>query len=568
MLSLIPLFKFEAAADTQRDVYPIDTYAKLQSIASVDSTWTELLIFTLQKDMSGSESIVFSDSDQSKNIYIDLNGHKLSFTDGNDSFSDQSFFIIGKNISLTVLDNLGGGMVISNSKVCIYVGQGGSFTLESGTIECSNNICINSMGATINIKGGIVKNTNTEDSTINAVQTNVYMTGGHVIGKINLFYNSVLYADGGTVDNLTFTRFPKSFVTQTKPDSGMTIIDYTSESVHYVTFDSAGGDYTPQKQIRANMPATEPTRKPVRDDGYVFAGWTYNGDDWDFTQDVTEDITLVAKYVPSISNITANVADGDVGNVQYGDTVKLEITDVTAADGLDKSDVTYTWYRYEYDTSTKDFTKRKYLATGNALEYTVAELGTYIIRCEMLLNNYWLAKPFHFEGIKRTLTKDDFNYTAPNDLFYDGTKKEATVTGKLSGMPDVTIKYYNSSDVENVPLKKGTYTVKASTVETVLCNAASGIEIGKFTIAEIEPKITVTGNVLTVTVVENLGGGKPVVLALYNGNRLVDIKIKAYDGNPLEFSLNSSIAYSSAKVMILDSLKTIMPLCAAEIISF
>lgn len=38
MLSLIPLFKFEAAADTQRDVYPIDTYAKLQSIASVDST--------------------------------------------------------------------------------------------------------------------------------------------------------------------------------------------------------------------------------------------------------------------------------------------------------------------------------------------------------------------------------------------------------------------------------------------------------------------------------------------------------------------------------------------------
>ncbi len=74
MFSLIPLFKLEAAADTQRDVYPVTEYNTLKNINNLDSTWTKQYVFTLQDDLSGSKTIVFSDSDQSKIYTSTLTG--------------------------------------------------------------------------------------------------------------------------------------------------------------------------------------------------------------------------------------------------------------------------------------------------------------------------------------------------------------------------------------------------------------------------------------------------------------------------------------------------------------
>lgn len=65
-------------------------------------------------------------------------------------------------------------------------------------------------------------------------------------------------------------------------------------NIYTVTFDTDGGSTAPAKQWRANAPATKP-ENPTKS-GCIFAGW-YNGDEkYDFTENVTEDITLKAHW--------------------------------------------------------------------------------------------------------------------------------------------------------------------------------------------------------------------------------------------------------------------------------
>ncbi|MGN1306712.1 MAG: DUF6273 domain-containing protein, partial [Faecousia sp.] len=65
--------------------------------------------------------------------------------------------------------------------------------------------------------------------------------------------------------------------------------------IHEVSFDSQGGSAVVSQTILHGDTTTEPTA-PTRT-GYLFGGW-YDGDTkYDFTQPVTEDITLTAKWV-------------------------------------------------------------------------------------------------------------------------------------------------------------------------------------------------------------------------------------------------------------------------------
>lgn len=84
-----------------------------------------------------------------------------------------------------------------------------------------------------------------------------------------------------------------------------------TENIYTVTFNTNGGSTAPEKQMRANVSATRPD-KPSKY-GYLFAGW-YNGDKkHDFTENITEDITLTAKWVePECFSL-------DVGDTYYFD---------------------------------------------------------------------------------------------------------------------------------------------------------------------------------------------------------------------------------------------------------
>ena len=117
---------------------------------------------------------------------------------------------------------------------------------------------------------------------------------------------------------------------------------------------------------------------------------------------------------------------------------------------------------------------------------------------------------------KATLTKDDFDFTAPSDLTYNGGAKEATVAAKVNGMGTVTVAYYRDGIVVKKPTDAGTYTVKISVEESENYKAASELEnpVWKFTIernkntpdVELSGDKTYTGKLIQPAVTVTVDG--------------------------------------------------------------
>lgn len=96
---------------------------------------------------------------------------------------------------------------------------------------------------------------------------------------------------------------------------------------------------------------------------------------------------------------------------------------------------------------------------------------------------------------KATPKAEDFTFTAPTSLTYDGNVKSATVTEKIgvTGMGDVTVKYFKNG-AETEPKDAGDYTVKVSVAEGANYNATTDdltTDDWKFTIGKATQTITV-----------------------------------------------------------------------------
>ena len=61
-----------------------------------------------------------------------------------------------------------------------------------------------------------------------------------------------------------------------------------------------------------------------------------------------------------------------------------------------------------------------------------------------------------------------------------------------------------------------------------------------------------------------VGNGKIVILALYDGEKLVEMQSAVYIGEAIPFTTTK--AYTKAKVFVWDDLKTLRPICEAEIV--
>ena len=75
--------------------------------------------------------------------------------------------------------------------------------------------------------------------------------------------------------------------------------DASERDAASVLFDSAGGSAVPSQSVAIGQRAREP-ETPVRD-GYAFNGWLLNGQPYDFSAPVTENITLTAAWEASES---------------------------------------------------------------------------------------------------------------------------------------------------------------------------------------------------------------------------------------------------------------------------
>ena len=104
-----------------------------------------------------------------------------------------------------------------------------------------------------------------------------------------------------------------------------------------------------------------------------------------------------------------------------------------------------------------------------------------------------------YEIQKATPAAENFVFTAPGSLTYDGTAKTADIkiAPNITGMGNVTVKYYQG-ETEVQPMNAGDYKVKISVADGTNFNAASDLTDEKwtFTINRIttEPTVELSGN--------------------------------------------------------------------------
>ena len=87
-----------------------------------------------------------------------------------------------------------------------------------------------------------------------------------------------------------------------------------------VTFDTDGGGQVEAQSVEKGNTAVEP-KDPVKN-GYVFKGWTLNNESYNFNTPVTANITLKAKWTPSLINQVTVTFDSNGGTKV--DTLAIE----------------------------------------------------------------------------------------------------------------------------------------------------------------------------------------------------------------------------------------------------
>ena len=231
-----------------------------------------------------------------------------STTTGGGVFSKGNFSMSGNAIIRGCSAKIVGG---------VNLDDGHTFTMTGGTIEActSTNGTFDAVrigvGAHLLANGGIVKGTVifALDSAINTTSTDSYTKFYNEVENYGTISGGVYY--GGISDNGT-----------------------VSGTYHTVTFDTYGGSSVPtQWFFNTDMaPALQPS-DPTKD-GFVFAGW-YNGDTkYDFTQSVTSDMTLTAKWVTTNVSTEAELKEAlDTGAT----SIKLD-SDFKLSSTLDLTD--------------------------------------------------------------------------------------------------------------------------------------------------------------------------------------------------------------------------------------
>lgn len=217
-----------------------------------------------------------------------------------------SFIMEGGNIVGCSAGKSGGGVKVTND---------GDFKMSGGTISG----CTAGGGGGIDNRGTTTLSDNAKIKSCSATGTGRDDHGGGVCSYRNLTVSGSMVISGCTAQN---NKSYAMYVTTGYPDARSSIeggtfdgsvwLDHSSSGkitvsggtfkngasgVWTVTFNTNGGTPEPESQIRANLPATKPD-DPTRS-GYVFAGW-YTDEActaaYDFTQPVTDNITLYAKW--------------------------------------------------------------------------------------------------------------------------------------------------------------------------------------------------------------------------------------------------------------------------------
>ncbi len=175
---------------------------------------------------------------------------------------------------------------------------------------------------------------------INKNAPTLEVTGGEIGGStlrltiVSSESSVTVSKDGGASvpvgDSYTVTEAGTYTFTATS-NAGMTTTK--AVTIHSITFDSGV-----EKQLVVNGgTATKPA--DLEKDGYTFGGW-YNGEsEWDFETEVTQNITLTAKWTLNTPTVTLVAS---MTEATYGETITLTAQVDHKISGLQ---YTYAWYK-------------------------------------------------------------------------------------------------------------------------------------------------------------------------------------------------------------------------------
>ena len=384
-----------------------------------------------------------------------------------DSTHEPKFTMSGGEISGNEADTGGG----------VYVGSYGTFTMSGGEITGNNtadnsktngNVYVYTAAFHVSGKAKI------HDNWINGKENNetgVYdegdasIAGNVYICPVTAEYFSYININEGLTEGASI-----GVTTKDKPSDGT--------PVQFATGASSDLNYT--KIFKSD--ATDTTGTPY--DVYENGGNLYlrlHEHSWNFEKSSTQSIRAVCG-VDGTKGGSVTIQK-PTGNMAYdGNPKAAKLINNTLPDGVKAPEISYTMgdgANNSLPAGSEPTNAGKYTASitlkGVNGEKATASVSYTIYQAEPGKN------------------MDIFTFTAPKNLTYDGTAKEATVTSEKIDQSKITVSYWKG-DVRTDPINAGTYTVQIKVAESQNYKASENdltLDEWKFTIEKAIPVIDV-----------------------------------------------------------------------------
>ena len=341
-----------------------------------------------------------------------------------------------------------------------YAGEGGGVCVSTGTFNMTggsitgNNVYLGSEAPEGEGGGGVYVARN---ATVN-VSGNVQITGNWQNGT----KNGDVYEKGetGSDNNLYLYAYKDDSVLKTVTIGG----DLTGAKIGVTT------RYTPEEKGSILIATGAPT------DHAKFFTPDVTGQGYTITQE-GEKLYLSAhthhwKYENSSSAAIKVTCDAPGCNLKSGFEVTYTLTapaeDTLTYDGNGKpATVVRSAVELPNGVSLPEPSAISYTQTKPTLQQLEAtavptNAGTYTASITMGS----VTASVTYAIAKATPTADDFTFTPPTSLTYDGSPKTATVTSTKIDASYVTVKYYQGETKVSDPTNAGTYTVKIDVTES------------------------------------------------------------------------------------------------------
>ncbi len=314
-----------------------------------------------------------------------------------------------------------------------------------------------------------------------------------------------------------------------------------SADAYTVTFDTNGGSEISSVKVTEGNKVTKPT-SPTKE-GYKFVEWLLNGKAYDFTKEVTEDITLVASWEKTDSSETVSVTSVTVSkttlSLNVGSTSTLTVT-IKPTDATNK---TATWKTSNAKVATVSNGKVTAVGAGTAtITVTVdGKSATTKVTVTKVETKPTETKPTETKPTETKPTETKPTETKPTETKPTETKPtEVKVTSVTLSKTSLDLKVGATSSLtatinpSNATNKTATWKSNNTNVATVDSNGkVTAVGAGEATITvtvdgkTATAKVTVTKNVTYNVEMVDVGDAGQVILYIKSseGNR-VSGKIK------------------------------------------